>query len=169
MKLETCHESEAQIMLGMVANMNWRGRKPVRDWELPIRSIGKHPQPGLHHYRGTIYSSLPKTVPVYVLPCILSNLAFVPDFSFSYQVFFLLINLLFAALGLCCCTWAFSHCGKHGLLFVALCVGFSSCGAQAPGTTASLVAAHGLSCTTACGIFPHQGSNPCSLHWQADS
>ena len=29
--------------------------------------------------------------------------------------------------------------------------------------------AHGLSCSTACGIFPDQGSNPCPLHWQADS
>ena len=27
---------------------------------------------------------------------------------------------------------------------------------------------HGLSCPTACGIFPDQGSNPCPLHWQAD-
>ena len=29
--------------------------------------------------------------------------------------------------------------------------------------------AHGLSCSVACGIFPGQGSNPCPLHWQADS
>ena len=29
--------------------------------------------------------------------------------------------------------------------------------------------AHGLSCSAACGIFPDQGSNPCLLHWQADS
>ena len=27
----------------------------------------------------------------------------------------------------------------------------------------------GLSCPTACGIFPDQGLNPCPLHWQADS
>ena len=33
----------------------------------------------------------------------------------------------------------------------------------------SVVVAHGLSCSAACGIFPGQGSNPCSLHWQADS
>ena len=33
----------------------------------------------------------------------------------------------------------------------------------------SVVVAHGPSCSTACGIFPDQGSNPCSLHWQADS
>ena len=27
----------------------------------------------------------------------------------------------------------------------------------------------GLSCSTACGIFPDQGLNPCLLHWQVDS
>ena len=49
------------------------------------------------------------------------------------------------------------------------------------GTRASVVAAHGLqstgsvvvehgpSCSTACVIFPDQGSNPCLLHWQTDS
>ena len=33
----------------------------------------------------------------------------------------------------------------------------------------SVVVAHGPSCSAACGIFPDQGSNPCRLHWQADS
>ena len=33
----------------------------------------------------------------------------------------------------------------------------------------SVVVAHGPSCSTACGIFADQGSNPCPLHWQADS
>ena len=33
----------------------------------------------------------------------------------------------------------------------------------------SVVVAHGPSCSTACGIFPDQSSNPCPLHWQADS
>ena len=33
----------------------------------------------------------------------------------------------------------------------------------------SVVVAHGLSSSAACGIFPDQGSNPCPLHWQADS
>ena len=32
-----------------------------------------------------------------------------------------------------------------------------------------MVAAHGLSCSVACGIFPTQGSNPCLQHWQVDS
>ena len=33
----------------------------------------------------------------------------------------------------------------------------------------SVIVVHGPSCSTACGIFPDQGSNPCPLHWQADS
>ena len=33
----------------------------------------------------------------------------------------------------------------------------------------SVVVARGPSCSAACGIFPDQGSNPCALHWQADS
>ena len=33
----------------------------------------------------------------------------------------------------------------------------------------SAIAAHGPSRSAACGIFPDQGSNPCPLHWQADS
>ena len=37
------------------------------------------------------------------------------------------------------------------------------------GRTGSVIVAHGPSCSAACGIFPDQGSNPCPLHWQADS
>ena len=33
----------------------------------------------------------------------------------------------------------------------------------------SVIVAHGPSCSAACGILPDQGSNPCLLHWQADS
>ena len=33
----------------------------------------------------------------------------------------------------------------------------------------SVVVAHRPTCSVACGIFPDQGSNPCPLHWQADS
>ena len=34
--------------------------------------------------------------------------------------FFFLINLFLAALGLCCCAWAFSSCGERGLLFIVV-------------------------------------------------
>ena len=33
----------------------------------------------------------------------------------------------------------------------------------------SAIVAHGPSCSAARGILPDQGSNPCPLHWQADS
>ena len=58
--------------------------------------------------------------------------------------------------------------------------GLSCYGARAPGTRAPAVVAYGLqsagsaavtlrsSCSTACGIPPDQGSNPCPSHWQTD-
>ena len=60
------------------------------------------------------------------------------------------------------------------------CVGFSSWSlgfrhlgsvAVAPRlqSTVSIVKVHGLSCSTACGIFPDQRLNPCLLYGQADS
>ena len=33
----------------------------------------------------------------------------------------------------------------------------------------SVIVAHGPSCSAACGLLPDQGSNPCPLHWQANS
>ena len=33
----------------------------------------------------------------------------------------------------------------------------------------SVVVAHRLSCSAACGVFPDQGSNPYTLNWKADS
>ena len=64
--------------------------------------------------------------------------------------------------------WAaqvFSSCGEWEQLssfgaWASYCNVFSF-GAQALGSKASVVAAHGLSCSLACGIFRHQGSNPC--------
>ena len=56
-----------------------------------------------------------------------------------------------------CGAWA-SHPG-----------GFSRCRAWAPGGRGSEVAAHRLSCTAACGVFPDTGSNGCPLHCTAVS
>ena len=67
------------------------------------------------------------------------------------------LQLRWARATLRCCVQA-SHCG-----------GFSCCGAWALGAWASVVVVHGLSCSTAWGIFPDQGSNPCPLHWQTNS
>ena len=58
-----------------------------------------------------------------------------------------------------------SSCGVQA----SHCRGLSGCGVQAPGTQASVVAARGPSCSTACEILPDRGSNPRPLHWQTDS
>ena len=61
---------------------------------------------------------------------------------FSLSFFFLIFIYLFlAALGLRCCTRAFSSCGVRA----SRCGGFSCCGAWALSTWASVVVAHGLS------------------------
>lgn len=37
------------------------------------------------------------------------------------------------------------------------------------GTQAAAAVAHGLRCSETCGVLPDQGSNPCVLHWQAET
>ena len=70
----------------------------------------------------------------------------------------------------------FSRCRSQALGWA----GFCSCGkwvlehkirscASGPNGTGSVVVAHGLSCSSARGIVPDQGSNLCLLHWQVDS
>ena len=51
------------------------------------------------------------------------------------------------------------------------CAGLSLLWLQSTGSrgAGSVIVAHGPSCSMARGIFPDQGSNPCPLHWQADS
>ena len=39
---------------------------------------------------------------------------------FFFKIYLLYFYLFLAALGLCCCTWAFSSCGERGLLFIAV-------------------------------------------------
>ena len=81
--------------------------------------------------------------------------------------------LFLAVLGLSFCARAFSSCGEWGHPS-SQCAVFSlswplllrSTGSRHAG---SVVVAHGPSYSAACGIFPDQGSNPCPLHWQADS
>ena len=57
-----------------------------------------------------------------------------------------------------------------------MCTGFSVAAQrlnswQLPGSRAqgSVAVLQGLSCSSACGIFPDQGVNPYPLHWQGDS
>ena len=112
-------------------------------------------------------------------------------FSVPKRYFFLIY--LLAALGLRCCS-GFSLVAASGGYSSLQCThfafgGFSSREARALGAGASVVTARAgsaivvlrlqrtgsvvvvqaLSCSSACGIFPDQGSNPCLLHQHADS
>ena len=92
------------------------------------------------------------------------------------KAFFLLL-LLFIYFWL---LWVFVAACRLSLVVVSggypslQCAGFSlrwllllrNTGSRAQ---ASVVVAHGLRCSVACGIFPDQGLNPCPVHWQADS
>ena len=75
-------------------------------------------------------------------------------------------------LGLRCCVPASSSCSEWGPLFIVVqrrwlqpLLWFSLQG-MGPWHTGSVVAAHRLSCSTAHGIFPDQGSNPCPSDWR---
>ena len=91
--------------------------------------------------------------------------------------FFLFLSLLIylPALGLCCCTQAFSSCSNQGLLFLGVLrlliavVSLAVDGAEALGVQVSVAVSHGLSCPSACRIFLDQESNPSHLHCQVDS
>ena len=68
-----------------------------------------------------------------------------------------------------CCAFSVVELGAQGTcISVVLASGLSSC---SPGlqNTGSIVVVHKLSYSKACGIFADQRSNPCLLHWQADS
>ena len=81
-------------------------------------------------------------------------------------------------------AWAFSPCGEQRLLSGCAtqasaswgillkrgsgCVG-SAAAARGLWSTGSGVVAHGLSCSTARGVFPDQGLSLCPLLWEADS
>ena len=115
-------------------------------------------------------------------PCVYCSVDACGFFRKQREVLLFIIILILVVLGLCC-VGVFSSCSMWGLLFVGFlgfsllwllswwntgsrCVGFSSCGWQL--STGSVLVAHGLSCSSPCRIFPDQGLNPCSLHWQAD-
>ena len=56
--------------------------------------------------------------------------------TFRFLIHFEFIYLFLAALGLCCCVWAFSSIGEQELLFVAV--------RELLIVVSSLVAEHGL-------------------------
>ena len=96
-----------------------------------------------------------------------------PSFWDSIYFFFLkLIYFIFGCAG--SLLLGFSLVVVSGSYSSLCCAGFSlqwllllqSMGSR---LAASVVVAHGLSYSMACGIFLDQGSNPCPLHWQVDS
>ena len=108
------------------------------------------------------------------------------NFFFSCFLFILgcAESLLLCRLFFTCCKRVCSLVAVHGLLIVVVslvaeyglysaqasvvsaCV-LSSWSSQAPEHRLSL--AHGLHCSTACGILLDQGSNPYLMHWQMSS
>ena len=100
-------------------------------------------------------------------------------FFFLISVFLFFLNFIYLFIYLWLC-WVFVS--VRGLSLVVAsgghsslrCAGLSlsrplplwSTGSRRAG---SVIVAHGPSCSAARGIFPDQASNPCPLHWQADS
>ena len=76
----------------------------------------------------------------------------------------LLSSLFLVVLGLHCCSQAFSSCKKQGLLFTVA----SVVAEHRLQSSSSVIVVHRLSCFTACGIFPDQGSNWYPLRCKAD-
>ena len=71
-----------------------------------------------------------------------------------------------------CSKWSYCIVARHRILIAEHGLsGLRASVVAAPGlqSTGSIVVAHGLCCSMACGIFQDQGLNPCVLHWQADS
>ena len=108
-----------------------------------------------------------------------SHLFFFKQVICPYLFYFYNLFYFIGFVGLYCCAWAFSSGSEWGLLFVVV-HGFlimvASLGVehrlqarelqqlQFPGLqrAGSVVEAQGLSCSTACEIFPDQGLNPVS-------
>ena len=84
-----------------------------------------------------------------------------------FKIYFWLCWVFIAAHGL-------SLVVASGGYFSLQCEGFSLrwlllLQSTGPRLAGSVVVAHRLSYSAACGIFPDQGLNPYPLHWQADS
>ena len=93
------------------------------------------------------------------------------DFFLNLFIFGCVVSSLLCGLSLVAASGGYSS---------LWCMGFSSrwllllqsTGSRHAGflcSAGSVVMAHGLSCSAACGIFLDWGSNLCPLHWQADS
>ena len=96
------------------------------------------------------------------------SIFFFLNFGFVYLFIYLWLCWVFVS------VWGLSPVVASGGHSSSQCAGLSlsqplllrSTGSRCAG---SATVAHRPSCSVACGILPDQGSNPCPLHWQADS
>ena len=103
----------------------------------------------------------------FVLFCFFKGIPFLKNLFIYLFIYFWLCWVFVSAQGLSLVAASGGHSSSR-------CTGLSlswplllrSTGSRRAG---SVIVAHGPSCSAACGIFPNQGSNPCPLHWQADS
>ena len=94
--------------------------------------------------------------------------------SLFKKIFFSLLFFAVCGLSLVTVPWLLiavaSLVAEWGLrASVVAAHGLGSCDMRALECTGSVALVRGLSCSSACGIFPDQGSNLCLLHWQVDS
>ena len=109
-----------------------------------------------------------KYINVYVCLCVWVFLFFFFLFYFIYLfIYFWLYWVFVSVRGLSLVAASGGHSSSRCAgLSLSRPLSLRSTGSRRAG---SVVVAHGPSCPAACGIFPDQGSNPCPLHWQADS
>ena len=124
----------------------------------------------LFHYsslQGIEHSSLCYTVGLCCSPIFKNNFTYLfgcAESSFLQEGFSLVV-----ASGVLLCSWdartfhcsGLSCCGTRALGRIGLAVA-----ARRLQSSGSVVAANGLSCPLACGLFPNQGWNLCSRNWQ---
>ena len=90
----------------------------------------------------------------------------IPSFLFLKFIYFWLCWAFIAEHGLSPVVVSKGYCLAVRGLLIAVASLVAELGLW---STGSVVMAHGLSLSMACGIFPDQGSNLCPMHWQADS
>ena len=105
--------------------------------------------------------------PSWISPISFNDYLFIYLFKFIYLFIFGCVGSSFLCEGFSLVVASRGHSSSR-------CAGLSLSRPLLLGSTGSrragsVIVAHGPSCSTACGIFPDQGSNPCPLHWQADS
>ena len=140
---------------------SYEGQKPEVVWspaisywlsanQVPLL-LNTFPSKGGAAFHREFTSKELRKVRMFVYVCV-NESSILPFVTFKFPFFFK-FYLSLAALGLCCCVWAFSSCGERGLLFIVvhglLTAVASRCRARALGAQASVVAACELSSCSA--------------------